>query len=173
MNIATHIHNLKIDSLNEYAFEIKLDFYSNINMVEKTLLYWEKNRTKVNDLYIDLNNGHNIFEDSIRFRILKSIECLKKLFTIIRFRFYKGTNYENINKKILTAQQIQSLEEILGNRNSTAHETDAFELFALEFEFQQIKRMINEIKDIFEILLTEYEKKTNYKLPEHINIDGL
>lgn len=164
MGLWQNIRNATDQELNSEVWGVRFDFIENRNQAVNTYNYCIKDIRRMYKLYMDMGNtGHNVFEDAIRFKIIKLTECFKYLSLIIRIKFYSNIKnndvaFDTINNDILNNNQIQRLHEIINGRNGTAHERDAYECYMFEQEMENIKNDINDLTDIFNAFILEYER---------------
>ena len=169
MGLWKYVTNATDQQLNSDVWGVRFDFLENRNQAVNTYNYCISDLKRMYKLYVDMGNtGHYVFDDAIRFKIIKLTECFKYLSLIIRIKFYshirdKQIAFDTINKSILTDVQIKRLDELLGVRNGTAHEKDAYECYMFEQEMENIKNDINDLTDIFNAFISEYERQKGIK----------
>lgn len=170
MNLKDYIQSLTDDQLNNEMKVHYFDFRENREHVIATYKYCLKDPTRISKLYIDMgNNGHNVFEDAIRFKFIKLVECFKKVSNIMRIKFYgdlpKESVFDTMNKDILENEStVEYLNELIDDRNSMAHETDSYEFYMFEHESENIKFDLDFLTCIFLSFIGAYESKMGINL---------
>lgn len=163
MGLKEYVNDATNEDLNGEVSLIKFDFWENRNQAISTYNYCAKDIKRMYKLYVDMGNtGHYVFDDAIRFKIIKMTECFKYLSMIMRFKFYahisnRDDAINTMNSDILTNTQVERLNELLDDRNESAHERNAYECYMFEQEMQNIKNDVNDLTDIFTAFISEYE----------------
>ncbi len=115
-------------------------------------------------------SGHNVFEDAIRFKFIKLVECFKKVSNIVRIKFYSHISnnkkaFDIMNQEIIKDDDvINNLESLIDTRNMIAHETKSYELFMIEQKYENIKIYLDFLTCIFLYFVQYYERKMNIEI---------
>lgn len=172
MDLQNYLKLLSEEELDDEVVIHYVDYKENQEHLIHTYKYYMENPQKISQLYKDMGyTGHNIFEDAIRFKFLKLVECFKKVSNIMRKKFYGDIKnikdaYNIMNKDIFDEDEdrINYLQNLINNRNSIAHETDSYELFVFENESEDLKIDIDFLTVSFLSLICYYEERENIKI---------
>lgn len=149
------------EMLKVKSYRMEFDFLA--KEIIQTYKTYEELRFELNSILpLTITNP---FEKSIRYDLIRSIECFYKVSNSTKRVFYpKFPTYEDMNNHLLTVEQAQFIEKIQRKRNFLAHKFDSNNLEIIEDEMKEITFYLIHIREIIDILISKIEKRiSTYK----------
>lgn len=101
----------------------------------------------------------NPFEKSIRYDLIKSIECFKKISAVVRRVNRPNGSYEDLNNELLNEEQIEIINLIFDKRNNLAHKFTSFEFEIIEDEMKEVSYYLWSMSEIIDVYISKSEEK--------------
>ncbi|GHI01099.1 hypothetical protein [Neobacillus kokaensis] len=101
----------------------------------------------------------NPFEKAIRYDLIKSIECFKKISATAKRGINPRGNYEELNYELLNEEQIEIISLIFDKRNGLAHKFLSMEFEIIEDEMEEISYYLWGMGEMINIYIRKLEGK--------------